>query len=635
MRLLHDPGPDGALLSLPLAKLGVKDLASLTATVNWGDGTISPAELTTAPVPHPHGAGIGPQLASFVANPPHTYWVTGQHRMTITLENQRGATVKSFYGNVEVDSTYLGMGDSYSAGEGAHYAYLAGGLNPVYTDPSGHLDCGTTDTNGSDCDGHTDYCHRALTAYPQLVANSLKADGVSLNFVACSGAVTESIWENDDTAVNSDNYNKEGPQINVVGASDSLITMTFGGNDLHFKDVAEACVSGLKTDVDCVAYDSQEMHKLGYDNNGYFDTTSSAPLSPDGTARSSLLHDDQTLSLHDALVEALRYIKYKAPGARILVLGYPRWFGTNNSNACQDYSTFEQAWLDSRIALVDTVIADAVVESGVAQYVDDYEAFNGHFECPNDPNFTLHIDPSVSATVSGCSAPGSWVNGIQLGPGFFGSPELMHPNPCEHIALADAVLAAYKNDPQRAPFALQNGQIATTVVPAPKGIERIDVIANWTSASVDAQLLQPDGRSAPSGHRISGPTYVSWNIWDPSPGNWRLVVTGEGPDGSIANGSIILGSWAIPLMPPGARVTAEYAGGGDVILTAHPYLRPGDQVQITWFDAGGLPAGVNELGTGTTIELGKQYQQDSIIVETKDDTGYRYSVFNPGSMVYY
>ena len=67
------------------AKLGGANPGSLKATINWGDGTVSPAELTEQRAPHAHGPGLGPEVISVVARSPHIYWVLGDFPMSITL----------------------------------------------------------------------------------------------------------------------------------------------------------------------------------------------------------------------------------------------------------------------------------------------------------------------------------------------------------------------------------------------------------------------------------------------------------------------------------------------------------------------------------------------------------------------
>ncbi len=112
--------------------------------------------------------------------------------------------------------TYVAMGDSFSSGEG----------NPPF-------ESGTnTDTNK---------CHRSEAAYPHLLANDPSLDLGPVNFVACSGATTQSILNGHS---GTGNWN-EGAQVDELSADTEVVTITIGGNDVGFKDYIEACLLSL------------------------------------------------------------------------------------------------------------------------------------------------------------------------------------------------------------------------------------------------------------------------------------------------------------------------------------------------------------------------------------------------------
>src|ERR1043165_5465480 len=97
---------------------------------------------------------------------------------------------------------YVALGDSYSSGVGTGGTYSGGN------------------------------CKRSTNAYPQLWANSHKP--ASFKFVACSGAVTSDVLNN---------------QISSLSASTSLVTISIGGNDAGFVDVITTCT--LNGDSTC------------------------------------------------------------------------------------------------------------------------------------------------------------------------------------------------------------------------------------------------------------------------------------------------------------------------------------------------------------------------------------------------
>lgn len=97
---------------------------------------------------------------------------------------------------------YVGLGDSYSSGDGAG----------SYTDSS---------------------CMRSSKAYPQLWANAHSP--ASFSFPACGGAKTGDVLNNQLGSVNSDT---------------TLVSITIGGNDVGFSNIMQTCVLG--SDSDCV-----------------------------------------------------------------------------------------------------------------------------------------------------------------------------------------------------------------------------------------------------------------------------------------------------------------------------------------------------------------------------------------------
>ena len=89
------------------------------------------------------------------------------------------------------DSSYVALGDSFSAGTGTRAS--------------------------------TDDCYRSPYGYPALIAQS---QGLSLDYQACSGATTSDVLNH---------------QVGALSADTDLVTMTIGGNDLGFADVITEC----------------------------------------------------------------------------------------------------------------------------------------------------------------------------------------------------------------------------------------------------------------------------------------------------------------------------------------------------------------------------------------------------------
>ncbi|MCK0111221.1 SGNH/GDSL hydrolase family protein [Ornithinimicrobium sp. F0845] len=89
------------------------------------------------------------------------------------------------------DTTYVALGDSFSAGTGTRAS--------------------------------TDDCYRSPYGYPALIAG---AQGLDLDYQACSGATTADVLNH---------------QVGTLSPETDLVTMTIGGNDLGFADVITEC----------------------------------------------------------------------------------------------------------------------------------------------------------------------------------------------------------------------------------------------------------------------------------------------------------------------------------------------------------------------------------------------------------
>jgi len=130
-------------------------------------------------------------------------------------------------------------------------------------------------------------CARSTVNYPHLVA---AATGAALTDVTCGAAETKDYFESQ--------YPGVAPQLDAVRRHTRLVTMTIGGNDngTFIDAILECGAAGLST--------------LGEGN----------PCQQQ--YGNSFVHDirDKT---YPALVKALHAVRFKAPHARVAILGYP------------------------------------------------------------------------------------------------------------------------------------------------------------------------------------------------------------------------------------------------------------------------------------------------------------------------
>jgi hypothetical protein len=186
--------------------------------------------------------------------------------------------------NVSASSAYVAIGDSYASGEGLQSNAT------TYISPS-----------------NNDGCHRSVTAYPVLVAASLNVDlgqfetYGSGGFVACSGATSKDLLKGE---------NGEPAQLSALSSATRWVTVTAGGDDLHFANVLLACLD-LRASVKVLR------------------TTRSYTQS--GIVRESKTCDEYLASANSLVYQQ---IFIHAPNTELAVLNYPQLFTESTPEFC-------------------------------------------------------------------------------------------------------------------------------------------------------------------------------------------------------------------------------------------------------------------------------------------------------------
>ena len=178
---------------------------------------------------------------------------------------------------VEPDAIeYVALGDSYAAGVG---------LKPA---------------TGSPVAG----CLQSELDYPHTVATEL---GLDLVDVTCSGAETKNL-----IARKQKTSDGTAPvQSDALSDSTRLVTITIGGNDLNFIDLAGTCVA-LSRSGPIISADALNCR----------DQLESADEPPEQRIETDVVGDAGDTS-SSGLTAAFAAVREKAPNAEVVVVGYP------------------------------------------------------------------------------------------------------------------------------------------------------------------------------------------------------------------------------------------------------------------------------------------------------------------------
>ncbi|MEU4745476.1 SGNH/GDSL hydrolase family protein, partial [Actinosynnema sp. NPDC023658] len=218
---------------------------------------------------------------------------------------------------------YIALGDSYSSGEG----------NPPYD--------------------LSDACHRSSLGWPTRVAGANRDRITSSANVACSGATTKGLTQEEK---------KQNPQLDTIRTGQpDVVTVTIGGNDVDFAGYIRWCVL-----FSCV-------HKLDAEAADISELVRFLP------------------SVYTGIRNAA------GSGARIIVVGYPRLFPQFQSAVrCTWLSDAERAKLNALAVQLDQGLASAAAQAGL-EYVSTLEALDGHEMCSDRTWMNpISLDPGAA-----------------------------------------------------------------------------------------------------------------------------------------------------------------------------------------------------------------------------------------------
>jgi lysophospholipase L1-like esterase len=254
-------------------------------------------------------------------------------------------------------ANYVALGDSYAAG-------------PLIPNPVLPLGCLKSSNN-----------------YPRLAAPGI---GLTLRDATCSGATTVHM-------TNPQNVDPDGPnppQLNSLDASTTVVSLTIGGNDIGFSEVAQSCITVNPFSHPCLdKYNSGGVNQL----KARIDAT--APK----------------------VAAVLQGIKARSPSANIYVVNYPAIFPETGFGCWPQMPLGFQdvPYLRTTQKQLNSMLATQAAANG-ATLVNWYAASIGHDACKGSS--TRWVEPLV--------------------PGNSAAP--IHPNKAGMVGGANALVAAVR-----------------------------------------------------------------------------------------------------------------------------------------------------------------------------------------------
>ncbi|WP_125775957.1 SGNH/GDSL hydrolase family protein [Antribacter gilvus] len=186
-------------------------------------------------------------------------------------------------------------------------------------------------------------CLRSTYAFASLTA---AAKGYSLNFRACSGAVVADVTSG---------------QLSALSSSTKYVTISVGGNDAGFADVLTECALPAWAS-DCAGAVA--------------------------TARTFI-----SSTLPGRLNTLYASIKTRAPGAKVVVVGYPKIFMGEDCDWLTFFSPADETALNNAVVHINSVLSTAASAKGFT-FVNPVSRFTGHAVCDSVEWINGHSNPT-------------------------------------------------------------------------------------------------------------------------------------------------------------------------------------------------------------------------------------------------
>jgi GDSL-like Lipase/Acylhydrolase family len=460
------------------------------------------------------------------------------------------------------EGRYVALGDSFSSGEGVPVDF-----NSTPFPYSSH-----------------DKCDRSTESYSEQLASLGGPKIFPVDFVACSGALIA-----DFSTQNHDKDNsQEPPQRQQLvgdgtdGTKVGLVTLSFGGNDVGFKDIIEDCAKRAKSQLPDVS-----PWGVGACHDAWEATVEKNLGTIDGSAR-PMGELDRTHDHPSTLRDLYREIRMLVgPTARILVVGYPHEFPDNPGHDCAHIDSSDQPWANTiSDRLNDVIISNIKAANAGIEYVpksggDNNSYFAGHGLCGGSEHFN-NPDDCLPAFFGQVCMPNPWK--------FINKVYLFHPNKDGQNDYARAIIDELTQPAPQGATPAPTGQSTGTTPPA---LPSTPPLSSTTASAPPTGCPGFTYFDAQPGDQC---TNIGGTLNQSNQGGWTITVGALTPSLDDTGGpqlcsqitAIKRGSekgymfgifWSIETDPPDiGRQTAPTIGG---TMQKTDYIQPGGTAQGT------------------------------------------------------
>lgn len=222
-------------------------------------------------------------------------------------------------------------------------------------------------------------CLKSTNDYPSVLARRIAA--ASFVDVTCSGARTEDLI----SRAQPTRTGPVPPQLDAVGPDTELVTITIGGNDVDLPSNAEKCRRASLEEPPC-----------------------SPDFVVDGVDRISRAID----SADDDWAQLIDDVRAKAPGARVIVVGYGTYVRPEGCFPAQPINPVDAAYFHDKVDELDRRLEQVAADHG-AEFFDAAPLSVGHDICaaPEDRYFEgfvpTHAGAPLHPNAAGAAAFGN------------------------------------------------------------------------------------------------------------------------------------------------------------------------------------------------------------------------------------